>query len=65
MKNSFATLLLVFVTLSISSAQVIGKMFPNMDAETVEDKKVKLPDQVKGKYKANYFHLLQNYLVKL
>ncbi len=50
MKKSFGTLLLVFITLSISSAQVIGKMFPNMDAETVEDKKVKLPDQVKGKY---------------
>ncbi len=31
-------------------AQVIGKMFPDMEAETVEDKKVKLPDAAKGKY---------------
>ena len=31
-------------------AQVIGKMFPAMEAETVEDKKVKLPDDAKGKY---------------
>lgn len=30
--------------------QVVGKMFPSMEAETVEDKKVKLPDEVKGKY---------------
>ena len=32
------------------SAQVIGKMFPDMEAETVEDKKVSLPGHVKGKY---------------
>jgi hypothetical protein len=31
-------------------AQVIGNMFPSMEAETVEDKKVILPDNVKGKY---------------
>ncbi|GCC50977.1 hypothetical protein SanaruYs_11960 [Chryseotalea sanaruensis] len=31
-------------------AQVVGKPFPAMEAETVEDKKVKLPDDVKGKY---------------
>lgn len=31
-------------------AQVIGKTFPLMEAETVEDKKVILPDQAKGKY---------------
>lgn len=31
-------------------AQVVGKMFPAMEAETVEDKRVKLPDEVKGKY---------------
>ncbi|HMG93778.1 MAG TPA: hypothetical protein VK589_27155 [Chryseolinea sp.] len=39
-------LLLSFVT----TAQVTGKMFPDMEAETVEDKKVKLPQEVKGKY---------------
>lgn len=31
-------------------AQVTGKMFPDMEAETVEDKKVKLPHDAKGKY---------------
>ena len=30
--------------------QVVGKMFPDMEAETVEDKKVKLPEAAKGKY---------------
>src|SRR5258706_5702398 len=30
--------------------QVIGKQFPNMTVETVEDKKVNLPQDVKGKY---------------
>ena len=33
-----------------AQAQVIGKQFPDMDAETVEDKKVKLPQDAKGKY---------------
>jgi hypothetical protein len=33
-----------------ASAQVIGKYFPAMEAETVEDVKVQLPDDVKGKY---------------
>ena len=31
-------------------AQVSGKMFPDMEAETVEDKKVKLPQETKGKF---------------
>jgi len=31
-------------------AQVVGKIFPDMEAETVEDKKVKLPKAVAGKY---------------
>lgn len=34
----------------VAHAQVVGKMFPAMEAESVEDKKVKLPDDVKGKY---------------
>ncbi len=34
----------------VASSQVIGKVFPDMEAETVEDIKVKLPDDVKGKY---------------
>jgi hypothetical protein len=33
-----------------SYSQVIGKIFPDMTAETVEDKKVNLPLDVKGKY---------------
>lgn len=41
----FATVL----TLS-AMAQVTGKMFPAMEVETVEDKKVNLPQDAKGKY---------------
>ena len=33
-----------------AAAQVTGKMFPDMEAETVEDKKVKLPQETKGKF---------------
>lgn len=33
-----------------AQAQVVGKTFPNMEAETVEDIKVKLPADVAGKY---------------
>lgn len=33
-----------------ATGQVIGKTFPSMTAETVADKKVTLPDDVKGKY---------------
>jgi hypothetical protein len=33
-----------------SHAQVVGKMFPDMEAETSDDKKVNLPKDVKGKY---------------
>jgi hypothetical protein len=42
---------IVFSALFLSAeAQVIGKTFPAMEAETVEDKKVKLPGDVAGKY---------------
>jgi hypothetical protein len=34
----------------VATAQVTGKMFPDMEAETVEDKKVKLPQEAKGKF---------------
>lgn len=48
MKNILLVGLLVgFFNLN---AQVVGKLFPNMEAENVEDKKVKLPDGAKGKY---------------
>ncbi len=47
-------LLISSITLFILShnaiAQVIGKTFPMMETQTVEDKKVVLPDDVKGKY---------------
>lgn len=45
-------LLVVFgLILSVCAvAQVTGKMFPDMEAETVEDKKVKLPQETKGKF---------------
>src|SRR5688572_17545576 len=44
-------LLIVGIILSLTvEAQVVGKMFPDMEAETVEDKKIKLPQDVKGKY---------------
>ena len=33
-----------------SNGQVIGKQFPDMEAETVEDQKVMLPESTKGKY---------------
>ncbi len=50
MKLSHFFFLLLFVCSLSLRAQVVGKIFPDMEAETVEDKKVKLPDNVKGKY---------------
>jgi hypothetical protein len=45
------TLILSLVLLAtIVHAQIEGKMFPDMVAETVEDKKVNLPTDTKGKY---------------
>jgi hypothetical protein len=44
------TLIVLFVAFANTQAQVIGKMFPDMEAETVEDKKVMLPADTKGKY---------------
>lgn len=41
--------LMLLISIAVD-AQVIGKTFPDMEAETVEDKKVKLPSDVKGKY---------------
>jgi hypothetical protein len=44
-------LLIVSAVLALTvEAQVTGKIFPDMEAETVEDKKIKLPNDVKGKY---------------
>lgn len=47
----FISLIIVLLALSVvSSAQVVGKIFPEMLAETVEDKVVSLPNDTKGKY---------------
>jgi hypothetical protein len=48
MKTTFILTLVLLAT--ISNAQIEGKMFPDMTAETVEDKKVNLPKDTKGKY---------------
>src|SRR6187551_557172 len=50
MKNLILLGLFCMAISSPAFSQVIGKTFPNMEAETVEDKKVNLPAQVKGKY---------------
>ena len=49
MKKCGLLVITVFLAF-LASAQVTGKMFPDMEAETVEDKKVKLPQDTKGKY---------------
>lgn len=44
-------ILIVLSCVAVSMyAQVVGTQFPNMDTETVEDKKVTLPTDTKGKY---------------
>ena len=48
MRYLFVSLFFAFST--TLSAQVIGTTFPDMEAETVDDKKVMLPADVKGKY---------------
>lgn len=49
MKKFGLLVITVFLTF-LSNAQITGKMFPEMEAETVEDKKVKLPQDTKGKF---------------
>jgi len=49
MKRIGLLMFATFLTLS-AVAQVTGKMFPAMEVETVEDKKVNLPQDAKGKY---------------
>ncbi len=48
--KKFSLLFLGFALTFTLHAQVIGKMFPDMEAETVEDKTIKLPQEVMGKY---------------
>lgn len=45
-----ALLLWTYLLATTASAQVVGKIFPDMVAETVEDRKVTLPSDVKGKF---------------
>jgi hypothetical protein len=49
MKKSILLALMVAMA-AVADAQVVGKMFPTMETETVDDKKVSLPNDVKGKY---------------
>lgn len=48
--KKFGLLVIAVFLAFLAHAQVTGKMFPDMEAETVEDKKVKLPQDTKGKY---------------
>ena len=50
MKTFLAVMLFLLCADPISWAQVIGNPFPAMIAETVEDKKITLPESVKGKF---------------
>jgi hypothetical protein len=49
MKTLLIALLLSCIYI-VSYGQVVGNTFPAMTAETVDDKKVSLPESVKGKY---------------
>jgi hypothetical protein len=50
MKRLLTITFLLFFSVCFVNAQVIGKMFPELEAENTDDKKVKLPADVKGKY---------------
>lgn len=48
--KTFALIVMAMALSFATHAQVIGKTFPDMEAETVEDKKIILPQSTKGKY---------------
>lgn len=50
MKSIFLLLIVFLVGATQSLSQVIGKPFPYMEAETVEDQVVRLPAEVAGKF---------------
>jgi hypothetical protein len=50
MKTILLGVLLLFCSHVLMFGQVVGKVFPDMTAETVEDKKVQIPESVRGKY---------------
>lgn len=50
MKKLFALIPALLIFINTSNAQVVGKIFPDMATETVDDKKINLPHIAKGKY---------------
>jgi hypothetical protein len=50
MKHLFFASFLLTATQSIGQTTLIGKVFPDMEVETINDVKIKLPDSVKGKF---------------
>jgi hypothetical protein len=48
--NRLLIVLSIWMCVVSAEGQVIGKIFPAMEAENIEDKKVKLPADVTGKY---------------
>jgi hypothetical protein len=50
MKSLLVGVVFILSTYAVSRGQVIGKSFPSMVAETVDDKKISLPESVKGKF---------------
>lgn len=48
--RAFSLCVWLNLIVTLSGAQVVGKIFPDMTAETVEDRKVTLPGDVKGKF---------------
>lgn len=50
MKTGLLFILISLFTPVLTFSQVIGTTFPSMTAETVDDKKVGLPESVQGKY---------------
>src|ERR1700754_2543473 len=50
MKTTLAVIVILCSAHTVSFCQVLGTTFPAMTAETVDDKKVVLPESVLGKY---------------
>lgn len=50
MKTPLLILLFLSALVTAGSAQVVGKAFPPMTAETIDDKEVELPKSAQGKY---------------
>jgi hypothetical protein len=48
--RSLLVIIILAISFKYSNAQVIGKPFPAIEAQTVEDKKIVLPESALGKY---------------